>query len=73
MESKDFYKAKEVADLLKVDTKTVYSWVKADAVAHIRTPTGGVRIRGSEVDRMLAGLPVLGQDGWAAQSPSEES
>lgn len=54
-------KAREVAERLRVDTKTVYAWVKAGAVGHIRTPTGGVRIKGSEVDLMLAGKKVAGQ------------
>lgn len=60
-------KAKRVAELLGVDVKTVYVWVRAGSIAHLRTPTGGVRIRGEEVERMLRGEPVLGQEGWAAQ------
>lgn len=68
-----FYRAKEVADTLGVDVKTVYVWVRAGSIAHIRTPTGGVRIRGEEVRAMLAGQPVLGQAGYAAQRASEES
>jgi excisionase family DNA binding protein len=67
------YRAKEVAELLGVDTKTVYVWVRTGSIAHIRTPTGGVRIRGEEVDLMLAGKEVLGQEGWAAQSTSQEN
>jgi excisionase family DNA binding protein len=68
-----FYRAREVADLLGVDVKTVYVWVRSGSIAHIRTPTGGVRIRGEEVRAMLAGQPVLGQEVWAAQGPSEDS
>lgn len=56
-----FYLAREVAELLRVDTKTVYSWVKRGGVGYVKTPTGGVRIRGSEVDLMLAGRKPAGQ------------
>lgn len=60
-----FYLAREVAELLRVDTKTVYSWVKNGGVGFVRTPTGGVRIRGSEVDLMLSGRKPAGQAAFA--------
>ena len=63
-----FYRAGDVAALLGVDVKTVYVWVRSGAIAHIRTPTGGVRIRAEEVEAMLAGQPVLGQEGWEARA-----
>lgn len=69
----EFFKAREVADLVGVDPKTVYTWVNAGKVAHIRTLGNGIRIRGDEVRRMLSGQPVLGQDGWAAQRASSEN
>ena len=68
VEEVPFYRAGEVADLLGVDVKTVYVWVRSGSIAHIRTPTGGVRIRGEEVRAMLAGGSVLGQTGWEAQA-----
>jgi len=68
-----FFKAREVAALLGVDPKTVYTWVAEGKIAHARTPGNGIRIRGSEVDLMLDGKPCLGQEGWllAAQQASE--
>lgn len=67
----DFMKAREVAGLLGVDAKTVYTWVKTKKIAHTRTPGNGIRIRVSEVALMLQGRPCLGQDGWeAAQGAS---
>lgn len=69
----EFFKAREVADLVGVDPKTVYTWVNAGKVAHIRTLGNGIRIRGDEVRRMLSGQPVLGQDKWAAQRASSEN
>ena len=69
----EFFKAREVAELVGVDPKTVYTWVNAGKVAHIRTLGNGIRIRGDEVRRMLSGQPVLGQDEWAAQMGSSEN
>lgn len=73
MAESTFFRAKEVAELLGVDVKTVYVWVRSGSIAHIRTPTGGVRIRGEEVRAMLAGQPVVGQAKWPGQGTSEES
>ena len=69
----EFFKAKEVAELVGVDPKTVYTWVNAGKVAHIRTLGNGIRIRGDEVRRMMAGQPVVGQAKWAGQEPSSEN
>jgi excisionase family DNA binding protein len=41
--------AREVAELFRVDVKTVYSWVKNGKLGNVATPTGGVRIRADEV------------------------
>lgn len=73
-EETDFFKCREVAKLLGVDPKTVYTWVSLGKVAHTRTPGNGIRVRGSEVRRMLSGQSCLGQEGWlrAAQEGSEE-
>lgn len=66
----DFFKAKQVAQLLGVDPKTVYTWVSTGRIAHIRTPGNGIRVRGDEVRRMLRGEPCLGQDRWVC--PAQE-
>lgn len=60
-EEEGLLKAREVAERLRVDTKTVYAWVKSHRIGHVRTPTGGVRIKASEVELMLAGKKPAGQ------------
>lgn len=47
--------ASEVAQLFRVDPKTVTRWVKAGRIAAQRTPGGHLRVRQSEARRLLAG------------------
>lgn len=46
-------KPKEVADLFRVDPKTVTRWAKAGKIASILTPGQHRRFRTSEVKRLL--------------------
>lgn len=50
----ELYKAREVAALLRLNTKTFYGWVKKGRVAVIRTPSGGIRVPKAEVIRLVA-------------------
>lgn len=60
-------KAREVAEQLRIDTKTVYAWVNSGRLGCIRTPTGYIRVPQAEVDRALTLLratptgPELGE------------
>lgn len=67
----ELYKASEVAALLRLNTKkTLYDWIKRGRVGVIRTPSGGIRIRREEVQRLLAGLPdVAGGEGVDTHLP----
>lgn len=47
------WKVGEVAELFETQPKTVYAWVKRERISAIRTPTGRIRIPGSEVARLL--------------------
>jgi len=49
----ELYKAREVAALLRLNTKTFYGWVKRGKAEVIRTPTGGIRVRRDEVLRLV--------------------
>lgn len=49
----ELYKAREVAALLRLNTKTFYGWVHRGKVSSIRTPGGGIRIKRDEVFRLL--------------------
>lgn len=49
----ELYKAREVAALLRLNTKTLYGWVKRGRVSVIRTPSGGIRVPRAEVIRLL--------------------
>ncbi len=50
----ELYKAREVAALLRLNTKTLYGWVKKGRVSVIRTPSGGIRVPKAEVARLIA-------------------
>lgn len=50
----ELYKAREVAGLLRLNTKTLYGWIKKGRVSVIRTPTGGIRVLKAELVRLLA-------------------
>jgi excisionase family DNA binding protein len=43
----------QVAKIFKVRPKTVHTWVSDRRIAAIRTPGGRLRIKQSEVDRLL--------------------
>ena len=49
----ELYKAGEVAALLRLNTKTLYGWIKRGRAAAIRTPSGGIRIKRDEVLRLV--------------------
>jgi predicted site-specific integrase-resolvase len=61
----ELYKAREVADMLRLNTKTLYTWIRRDEVFCIRTPSGGIRIPREEVIRLLTlhGVITPGQAG----------
>lgn len=66
----ELYKASEVAKLLRLNTKTLYGWIKRGRAHAIRTPSGGIRIRREEVQRLLAELPdVAGGEGVDTHLP----
>ena len=48
----------EVAQLFRVDPKTVTRWAAAGRISSIRTPGGHRRFRESEVRALLAGVPL---------------
>ncbi len=47
----------EVAQLFRVDPKTVTRWAAAGRISSIRTPGGHRRFRESEVQALLTGAP----------------
>lgn len=59
----ELYKAGEVAALLRLNTKTLYGWIKKGRASCIRTPSGGIRIRRDEVYRLLEQQNVAGGEG----------
>ncbi len=48
----------EVAQLFRVDPKTVTRWAAAGRISSIRTPGGHRRFRETEVRALLAGVPA---------------
>ena len=48
----------EVAQMFRVDPKTVTRWASAGRIGSIRTPGGHRRFRASEVTGLLADLTV---------------
>lgn len=46
--------ASEVAELFRVDKKTVTRWAGADRIRYIRTPGGHVRFRTGDVLNLLS-------------------
>lgn len=73
----ELYKASEVAALLRLNTKTLYGWIKRGRALAIRTPSGGIRITRLEVLRLVAMNPaqddedVAGGQGVDKQLPHE--
>ena len=49
----------EVAQLFRVDPKTVTRWASAGRLGSIRTPGGHRRFRESEVRALLTGVPAI--------------
>lgn len=73
----ELYKASEVAHLLRLNTKTLYGWIKRGRASVIRTPSGGIRFLRVEVLRLLDARPpqdvedVAGGQGVDKQLPHE--
>lgn len=68
----ELYKAKEVAALLRLNTKTFYGWVHKGRAQVIRTPTGGIRVAKAEVLRLLEERAnVAGGEGVDKHLPHE--
>lgn len=73
----ELYKASEVANLLRLNTKTLYGWIKRGRANVIRTPSGGIRFLRAEVLRLLDARPprdvedVAGGQGVDKQLPHE--
>jgi len=65
----ELYKASEVAALLRLNTKTLYGWIKKGRALCIRTPSGGIRIRREEVLRLMD--VVAGEQGVDKHRPHE--
>jgi excisionase family DNA binding protein len=55
----------EVAEMFRVDPKTVTRWASAGRIGSIRTPGGHRRFKESEVKALLAKLTVEAHDGPA--------
>lgn len=58
-ESENLLTPSEVANLFRVDPKTVTRWAKAGKLTSIRTVGGHRRYREGEVRALLAGTPVV--------------
>ena len=68
----ELYKASEVAAMLRLNTKTLYGWIKRGKASAFRTPSNGIRIRRDEVRRLLELKPdVAGGEGVDKQVPHE--
>jgi excisionase family DNA binding protein len=52
----------EVANLFRVDPKTVTRWAAAGRIGSIRTPGGHRRFRESEVRALLSGEIAMGDE-----------
>jgi excisionase family DNA binding protein len=57
----ELYKAREVAELLRLNTKTLYGWIARGEVAVIRTPGGGIRVTREELVRLLGRYGEVGE------------
>jgi excisionase family DNA binding protein len=62
----------EVANLFRVDPKTVTRWAAAGRIGSIRTPGGHRRFRESEVRALLTGEMVMA-DGPTDATPAQRS
>jgi predicted site-specific integrase-resolvase len=48
-------KPKQAAKVLKVSTCTIYRWKKRGWIGYIELPSGGLRIKQSSINAILAG------------------
>lgn len=68
----ELYKAKEVAGFLRLNTKTIYAWVKKRRINVVRTPSNGIRVTREEVQRLVALYgDVAGGEGVDKHPPHE--
>jgi len=51
--SLEFFTPKEIAQMFKVDTKTVYRWIKSGKLKAVILSRGTLRITKEEIDRLL--------------------
>lgn len=51
----EFFTINQIANILSVSPKTLYSWAKAGRISHIKIG-GCIRIPGAELNRMRRGL-----------------
>lgn len=57
----ELYKAREVAALLRLNTKTLYGWIARGEVGVLRTPGGGIRVTRDELVRLLTKYGLVGE------------
>lgn len=56
MDTERLWTPEELAALFRVDARTVTKWAREGRIERvIRTPGGGIRVRDSEVNRLIAG------------------
>ncbi len=48
-----YYKPKEVCELLRIDRRTLWKWIKGGKIRVIKLPSGRHRIPESEIKRIL--------------------
>ncbi len=53
MATTDLYTTAQVGQILGVQARTVQKWVRQGRLRAVHTPSGGVRIRQSEIDRLF--------------------
>jgi excisionase family DNA binding protein len=63
----------EVANLFRVDPKTVTRWAAAGRIGSIRTPGGHRRFRESEVRALLTGEIVMADDATTEVPPAQRT
>jgi excisionase family DNA binding protein len=52
------YTPQEAAGMLKVTRKTIYNWIDAGSIQAIKLPGSGVRIKQSEIMRILSTIII---------------
>jgi excisionase family DNA binding protein len=53
-ESRALWKVKELAAVLGMTPQTMYAWIGAGKVTHLRTPGGRIRVPAAEVERLVS-------------------